>query len=151
MREAPAGSDRPDAPPPGASDPGDMPAGIRDLLARFVASAAGAVETRVQLAALEFAQERERARDRLVLVLVAAIAGALALLALNALVVVAFWDRFGWMSLAALTLLWLAVAAMAAWRLSIGAQREERPFAATLAEFERDRAWLSERFGGRRR
>jgi uncharacterized membrane protein YqjE len=123
------------------------PAGIRDLLGRLAASLASAVDTRVQLAALEFAEERARARDRLVLVLVAALAGGFALLGANALVVVLLWGRLGWVALLLPTLAWTAIAGIAAWRLSVASRREERPFAATLAEFSRDRAFLAERYG----
>lgn len=143
----------------GAPPPGDGPdsaaeaqvRGIRELIGRLAASVASAVDTRVQLAALEFAEERERARERLGLLLLASIAGGFALLAANALFVVLLWDRLGWVSLALVTVLWSAVAAIAARRLAIASRRDQRPFAATLAEFERDRAFLGERFGAGRR
>ncbi|MFO0461685.1 MAG: phage holin family protein [Burkholderiales bacterium] len=132
-------------PPP--SDDASVPPGIRDLLGRLAASLASAVDTRVQLAALEFAEERDRASDRLVLVLVAAIAAGLALLGLNGVVVTLLWERLGWVALLLPTLLWTAVAAVAIRRLSIASRREQRPVAATLAEFSRDRAFIVERFG----
>jgi uncharacterized membrane protein YqjE len=137
-----------DAGPPRSAPSGG--AGLRDLLGRLAASIASTVDTRVQLAALEFAEERDRARDRLVLVLIAAIAAGLALIALNALIVAVLWDRFGWGSLLGLTALWGAVAGIAVWRLAQASRREQGPFAATLAEFERDRVWLLERFGTKR-
>ncbi|MEI7447213.1 MAG: phage holin family protein [Burkholderiales bacterium] len=130
-----------------AAEGAAAPAGLRDLLGRLAATIAGTVDTRVQLAALEFAEERDRARDRLVLVLVAAIAAGFALLALNGLVVAVLWDRLGWGSLAILVVVWTAVAGAAGWRLAQASRREQRPFSATLAEFARDRDWLAERFG----
>ena len=69
----------------------------------------------------------------------------------NTLVVALLWDRLGWITLALLTLLWAAVTGVAGWRLALASRREQTPFAATLAEFGRDRAWLMERFGKRRR
>jgi uncharacterized membrane protein YqjE len=143
----PASGDATDHPGDGATGS----AGIRDLLGRLAASVVSAADTRVQIAALEFAEERDRARDRLVLVLVMAIAAAFALLAANTLVVALLWDRLGWITLALLTLLWAAVTGVAGWRLALASRREQTPFAATLAEFGRDRAWLMERFGKRRR
>lgn len=143
----PASGDATD--PPGNSATGSD--GIRDLLERLAASVASAADTRVQIAALEFAEERDRARDRLVLVLVIAIAAAFTLLAANTLVVALLWNRLGWITLALLTLLWAAVSGVAGWRLALASRREQTPFAATLAEFGRDRAWLMERFGRRRR
>ncbi len=136
---------------PSPSDDASLPPGIRDLLGRLAASLASAVDTRVQLAALEFAEERDRTRDRLVLVLVAAIAAALALLGVNGVFVALLWDRLGWVALLLPTLLWIAVAALAFRRLSIASRREQRPFAATLAEFSRDRAFIVERFTKGRR
>jgi uncharacterized membrane protein YqjE len=125
--------------------------GIRDLLGRLAASVASALDTRVQLAVLEFTEASDRARERIVLVVIAAIASAFALLAANVLFVLLLWDRLGWVSLAILTLLWLAVAGFAGLKLAALSRRTERPFAATLAEFERDRAWIAERFGNGRK
>jgi uncharacterized membrane protein YqjE len=125
--------------------------GISELLARLAASFASTLDTRVQLAALEFAEERERTRGLLVAGVVVAIAGFLALLAVNALVVVLAWPRLGWIGLALLAAFWIVVALVAASRLSAQSRRAQRPFAATIAEFERDRAWIAERFGPRSR
>jgi uncharacterized membrane protein YqjE len=149
MREAASGSAR--TPDPSEPADADRPTpGVRDTLGRLAASVAAAVDTRVQLVALEFSEERERARDRLVLVVVASIAGAFALLAANTLLVALLWDRLGWITLAGLTVAWSAVALVAVQRMSALARRERRPFDATLAEFERDRAWIADRFGGSR-
>jgi uncharacterized membrane protein YqjE len=148
MREAASGAGSASEPPEMSGDnTGPAAPGVRDTLARLAASFAAAVDTRVQLAALEFAEERARTRDRLTLIVVAAIAGAFSLLAANALLVVVLWERLGWITLAALTLAWGAVALVAGQRLSALARRERRPFDATLAEFERDRDWIAERVG----
>jgi uncharacterized membrane protein YqjE len=135
------------APPADAPSSATGSPGIRELLARLAASIASAAETRVQLAALEYAEERERLARRFALGVVAAVAGTLALLAANALVVVLLWDRLGWISLAVVTVFWLVVAVAAGMRMATATRRERRPFDATLAEFERDRAWIAERFG----
>lgn len=122
-------------------------AGLREQAGRLAAAFASALDTRLKLAALEFAEERERTRERLTLLLVAAVAAAFALLALNAMAVLLLWDRLGWVSLALLAGLWLVVAGLAAARLATISRRAQRPFEATLDAFERDRAWLAERFG----
>lgn len=138
---------RPEAGADAAGDAAAGDAGIRELLGRLAVSLASAADTRVQLAALEFAEERERARERLTLLLVAALATGFVLLGLNALVVALLWAQMGWVVIAMLVVLWAAVAGVAAWRLSLASHRDERPFSATLAEFARDRQWLAERFG----
>ena len=156
MRDA-ASDDRPAAPdaaagadlPDDVSDQADATAGLSDRFGRLAASVAAAVDTRVQIAALEFAEERDRAKDRLVLVLIAAVSAGFAVLAANALAVALLWPHIGWASLALLTIVWAVVAAIAGSRLSQMAARERRPFSATLAEFERDRDWIAERFGRR--
>jgi len=124
--------------------------GVRDSLARFGGTLLNALDTRVQLAALEFAEERERARQRVVLLLTLAIAVAFGLLAVQTLLVVVTWDELGWRILALLTALWTVIAALAGWRLSASMTRESRPFSATLDELHRDRLWLGERLGRRR-
>jgi uncharacterized membrane protein YqjE len=134
------------ADPPSQEERTRSSAGVRDLLGRLAASVLSALDTRVQLAALEFAEERARTRDTLVLAVVAAIACGFALLGANALFVVLAWERLGWVALLLPTLAWAAIAALAAWRLTTAWRREERPFAATLAEFSRDRAFFAERF-----
>jgi len=139
--EAPRDGSPPDA--EGAASSG----GLRDQAGRLAAAFAGALDTRLKLAALEFAEERERARERLTLLLVVAVSAAFALLALNALAVVLMWDRLGWVSLALVAGLWLIVAGLAGVKLIAVSRREQRPFEATLEAFDRDRAWLAERFG----
>jgi len=122
-------------------------AGLREQAGRLAAAFAGALDTRLKLAALEFAEERARTRDRLTLLLVVAVSAAFALLALNGLAVVLMWDRLGWISLALVAGVWLIVAALAGAKLVDASRREQRPFEATLDAFDRDRAWLAERFG----
>jgi len=144
MAEAAPDRDAPGTvPPPG--DGASGPAGIAETLARLAQTLLSALDTRVQLAALEFAEERERAKRRVVLLLTCAVAAAFALLTAQALIVALAWPTWGWRSLAILTAGWLVLAALTAWRLLAAAQREQRPFAGSLAELERDRRWLAER------
>jgi uncharacterized membrane protein YqjE len=102
--------------------------------------------TRLELAALEFEEARARATDNLVLVLVAAAAFGFALLAASMLVVVLFWDSYRIAALVAMTLVYLVIGLFALWRVSEHKRTEPPAFAATLAELERDRAYLASRF-----
>ena len=124
-------------------DPRPASGGLRGALARLAASALSLVETRAELAALEFDEARERAKDRLVLVVAAAVCFANGLLGATAFVVVYFWDSYRLAALGAVTLAWLLGGLLAIWRFSVRQQTDPRPFAATLAELERDREWLS--------
>jgi uncharacterized membrane protein YqjE len=143
--------------PPRRGHSGDDPASsaagaprLRDALGSAATTVASALHTRLELAAVEFSEERERAKRRLALVLLVAIAGAFSLLAANVLFVLALWDRLGLYSLALVLILYLAVASAGAWRLATIRRRERRPFDTTLSELERDRAWLAAQLGDRR-
>ncbi len=119
------------------------PVGLRQALTRAGAAAVELVRTRVELAALEFAEERERAKLRLVLAVVAATFFAFAVLCASALVVLAFWDTHRMAAIAAVTLLHLAIGVGALLGLRASQRSAPSPFRATLAELDRDRQWLA--------
>ena len=102
--------------------------------------------TRIELAAVELEEARARAGDNLALVLVAAAAFAFALLAASMLVVVLFWDTHRIAALCVMTLVYLLIGTFALWRLSEQRKADPPAFAATLAELERDRAFIADRF-----
>jgi uncharacterized membrane protein YqjE len=129
---------------------GAAPAGgLRHALARAGASLLGLVRTRLELASVEYLEERERTLARLVLVAVAVLAFAFALLMASALVVVLFWDAHRVAALAAVALAYAAIGAVAWWRLKDLGRTAPAPFAATLAELERDGELLAEAFRDR--
>ena len=124
---------------------GTAPAGgLRHALARAGRSLLGLVRTRLELASVEFVEERDRTVSRLVLAVVAVIFFAFAVLMASALVVVLFWDAHRVMALVAITVVHAAIGAAAWLRLKAEARSAPVPFAATLAELERDSQWLSE-------
>ncbi|HVL55364.1 MAG TPA: phage holin family protein [Burkholderiaceae bacterium] len=119
---------------------------LRDAVHRTGESLLALLRTRAELAALEFAEERDRARDRLLMVMVAAVAATFALLALTGLVVAYFWDTHRLAAIAAVAAFYALVTALAIWRLKTR-WPPQPPFAATLAELERDREWLASKLG----
>ncbi len=123
--------------------------GLRGSLARLAASGLALLRTRAELAALEFDESRDRAKRRLLLLAVAVLALALAWIACCALFVVFFWDAHRHAALLAVAILHLIVGVGALWRLK-STEGADPPFAATLAELERDRQWLAEHFGSER-
>lgn len=124
--------------------PGNAPpAGLRQALARAGAATVELVRTRIELATLEFAEERERAKLRLILAVVAATFFAFAVLCASALVVLAFWDTHRMAAIAAVTLLHLAIGVGALLGMRASQRSAPPPFQATLAELERDRRWLA--------
>jgi len=121
--------------------------GLSGAIARLGESALGLVRTRIELAALEFSEEQERRKEQLLLLGVAAIAFAFALFAASAFVVAYYWESYRLAALAGVTILYLLIGVAALWRMEAQGRTTRRPFAATLAELERDRQWLSEQFG----
>jgi uncharacterized membrane protein YqjE len=124
-------------------NPGPAPGGLRDALTRLAAGALSLMQSRAELAALEFDEARERAKDRLILIVTAAVCFSIGLFAATAFVVVYFWDSYRLAALGAVTLAWLLGGLLALWRISVRQDSDPGPFAATIAEFERDREWLS--------
>lgn len=128
--------------------PGGASAGLRGALGQLGGSLLGLLRTRLELAALELDEERDRAIEALILVHVAVLAFAFALLAASTLVVVLFWDSYRIAALCGMTIVYLAIGIVAALRFSRKRPADARPFAGTLAELERDRAWLGGEIGG---
>ena len=118
---------------------------LRGALVRLTSALVEFGRTRIELAAVELEEARARAGDNLALVLVAAAAFAFALLAASMLIVVLFWDTHRIAALCVLTLFYLLTGAFALWRLSERKKADPPAFAATLAELERDRAFVANR------
>ncbi len=123
------------------------PGGLSGALVRLGASTLGFLRTRLELAALEFSEERERKKSLAFLIGVAAVGFHFALLAASAFVVVLFWDTHRLAALASLAIVYLLIGLAALWRISIRRRTDPSPFAATLAEIERDRQWLAGQTG----
>ena len=121
--------------------------GLKAATAGLADALLGLGRTRLELAALEFEEVRARTSENLTLVMVAAIALASTLLAASMLVVAFFWDTHRIEALVGLTAVYALIALCAMWRLGVRRKTETPAFAATLAELERDRAQLVERFG----
>ncbi len=117
-------------------------AGISGALTRLSATLLSLLRTRAELASVEFAEERERAVARLILMIIAAVAFGFTALFASILVAAWYWDSHRHAAIAGVALFWLVAGLLALLRLQQRRQSDPRPFAATLAELERDRAWL---------
>lgn len=115
--------------------------GVGHAVARLVDSLLALAITRGRLAGLELVEERERLLRRLALIVAGILLLTLAVLFLGLLVVAAFWDTH---RLAALVWTGLAflVTGVLLCRAGLASREGDAPFAATLAEFEKDRARL---------
>ena len=66
---------------------------------------------------------------------------------LSALIIVLFWDTNRVGALGVLVLVYIVVGLLALWRLGARSKTERPPFAETIAQFERDRVWLTGKAG----
>ena len=121
--------------------------GLKGAAADLPAALLGLGQTRLELAAVEFEEVRARTTQNLALVMVAALCFAFALLAASLLVVVLFWETHRIPALCGVTVVYALVGLLAVWRLAERKKTHAPAFAATIAELERDRAWLASRFG----
>jgi uncharacterized membrane protein YqjE len=113
--------------------------GLRAALARAGESALGLLRTRAELAGVELVEERERLVLRLALLIAGGVVLAFSGLFVGVFVIALLWDSYRLTAIAAVAVLY----ALGGWLLISKAQAIGRdapsPFAATLAEFEKDR------------
>ena len=119
------------------------PDGLSGAIGRLGASSLELLRTRVELAALEFAEEHERRLRQLLLIGIAVVAFFFALFAISAFVVAYFWDSHPLRALAGVIVVYVAIGVGALWRLAYQSRTAPRPFATTIAELERDRQFLA--------
>jgi uncharacterized membrane protein YqjE len=116
---------------------------LRPSLVRLSEAALALLRSRGELAAIEYAEERERLKRSALTLAVALLMLAFALGGAGMWVVVYFWDTGRLTAIAFVTLVY-AVLAVVLWRVDVAqSEAEPAPFAGTLAEFEKDRAWLA--------
>ena len=121
--------------------------GLKSAAASLATALLGLGRTRLELVAVEFEEARARTSRNIALVMVAALCFAFALLAASLLVVALFWDTYRITALCGVTIVYALLGLLALWRLSVHRKTDAPAFAASLAELERDRAWLASRFG----
>ncbi|CUA92906.1 phage holin family protein [Thiomonas bhubaneswarensis] len=121
-----------------------QPDGLGAAWQRLTASAASLLQSRIELASIELAEERQRLLALAVLGAVAVLFGLLAVGSLTALLVILFWDRSHWAVLTALCVLYFGVAAYCLYRIRQATLHAPVPFATTRAELAKDAAvWRS--------
>src|SRR3982750_4492447 len=116
---------------------------FRNAAARFVNSALALAHTRVELAAVELAEERERLKRSAVLMACAVFMLSFSLLGVAGWVLVFFWDTHRLEAVAAVTLVFALAGGVLLWRNAALARESPAAFSATLAELAKDRTWLS--------
>lgn len=119
--------------------------GVRDAAMRVGASALALLHTRIELASVEYALERERVKASLELIAVAAVAFALTAMVVTLGIIAWFWDdhRYAAIVIVALAYALAGIAALIAHRRL--RRRGTAPFSATTDALRRDAEWLRSR------
>lgn len=120
---------------PGAERSGT---GFGGALSGLAATLIATLRTRLELATVEFEEERERTKIMVVLVVIATVFSCFAVVALTVLVVALLWNTYPLAALCGVVIAYVVVAAIAWYAVRQNVQAHGRPFAATLAELERD-------------
>jgi uncharacterized membrane protein YqjE len=121
------------------ADPHARPAaGLGSALSQLSASALAMVRTRLELASVEFTEERERAKEMLLLVLSTVLVALFALLFASVFIIAYFWDSYRLTAVGAVTAFYVLLAVIFLVRLKQRMQEKHSPFAATLSQLEED-------------
>lgn len=121
---------------------GAPPSDLKVAAQTAASSALSLLRTRLELASIEWAEERERLLTRLGLLFAAMLLVIFGVVGLGALAAVYFWDTEREAAVIVPTALCIATGLLL-YYLSRRMGRGALPFAATLAEFDKDRAALS--------
>lgn len=112
--------------------------GLGGALAQLGASTLAMLRTRLELATVEFSEERERAKEMLLLVLCTVLVALFALLFASVFIIAYFWDSYRLTAIGAVTGFYLVLAIIFLIRLRQRMQQKHSPFAATLSQLEED-------------
>lgn len=124
---------------------GAPPSDLKVAAQTAASSALSLLRTRLELASIEWAEERERLLTRLGLLFAALLLVIFGVVGLGALAAVYFWDTEREAAVIVPTALCI-VTGLLLYYLSRRMGRGALPFAATLAEFDKDRAALGPAF-----
>ena len=116
---------------------------LRGALARMADALLGLARTRFELASIEYTEEKARITQHLVLLLLGLGCLLFALLFVAILVIVFFWDSYRFPAIIGVILFFAALGAALLWRCTELSRGAPLPFAATVAEIEKDRAALA--------
>ncbi len=130
-----------------ATDPGAST--LRGALSRLADALLGLAHTRLELATVEYTEERRRIATQLVLLLAGVGCVLFALLFAAAAVVVVYWDTHRLVAILGVVLFFGIAGGVLLWRRAEIAHTAPTPFAATVAEIEKDRAALARTISAR--
>jgi uncharacterized membrane protein YqjE len=116
--------------------------GVAGTATRLSASAVSLLRTRIELASVEFAEERERLKMSIGLVAVAIVAFGFAAIVVTFGVIAWFWDSYRYETIAAVALVYAIVGVVALRRQSFLRKAAPTPFSASIDALRKDAEWL---------
>jgi uncharacterized membrane protein YqjE len=122
--------------------------GVGKVASRLSASAVSLLRTRVELASVEFAEERERLKASIGLIAVAAIAFGFAAIVVTFGVIAWFWDSYRYEAIVVVALLYAVVGVVALMRQSALRKAAPTPFATSIDALRKDVEWLRRHHDG---
>jgi uncharacterized membrane protein YqjE len=125
------------------SDSADSAGGLKAAFVRLAGSAIALLRTRLELAGVEFAEERERLQLRLGLLFAGVLLILFGVLGFSAFVVIHFWETNRVAAILGVSAVLIAAGVLLLFRARAIGRQAATPFAATLAELEKDRTWLA--------
>jgi uncharacterized membrane protein YqjE len=122
--------------------------GVGKFATRLSASAVSLLRTRIELASVEFAEERERLKASIGLIAVAAIAFGFAAIVVTFGVIAWFWDSYRYQAIVVVALLYAVVGVAALMRQSALRKAAPTPFATSIEALRKDVEWLHRHHDG---
>ena len=122
------------------ADANHQPPGLITLVRRLVRTGVGAFQNRLELFAVEWEQERTRLAEAMLLAVAVVFLGILAVLLITLTLILLFPPELRICATAGFGVLYLIAAVVAFF--SLRAQLRRAPFADTIDQAKKDRAWL---------
>ncbi|MGA8033788.1 MAG: phage holin family protein [Casimicrobiaceae bacterium] len=122
--------------------------GVGKFATRLSASAVSLVRTRIELASVEFAEERERLKASIGLIAVAAVAFGFAAIVVTFGVIAWFWDSYRYEAIVVVALVYAVVGVAALMRQSALRKAAPTPFATSIDALRKDVEWLRRHHDG---
>jgi uncharacterized membrane protein YqjE len=123
-------------------------AGPKSAATRLASAVVALVHTRVELASLELAEERERFKQSIALLAAAVVLLAFAAVTATLGIIALFWDTNRYTAIAVVTVVYAMLGLLALWRRNALRRDAAPPFAATLDALRKDGEWLTRRTHG---
>jgi uncharacterized membrane protein YqjE len=122
----------------GSDAQGRREGGVSGSLSGLAGSIIGLIRSRLELATIEFEEERDTAVELLVLALGCVLLALFALLFASLFIIAVYWDEYRRTAIAGVTLFYVVLAVIVYLRMQ--RRRRDKPpaFAATLAELGHD-------------